>query len=53
MTLVESFADALAVERPELRTLRLLADRHMILFRLDFLPTRTSPRWRAFGPRRR
>jgi hypothetical protein len=37
MTLVESFAEALGVEGPELRTLRLLADRHMTLFRLDFL----------------
>jgi hypothetical protein len=37
MTLVESFAAALGVDRPELLTLRLLADRHMTLFRLDFL----------------
>lgn len=37
MTLIESFADALGVDRPELHTLRLLADQHMTLFRLDFL----------------
>ena len=37
MALVESFADALGVEGPELRSLRLLADRHTVLFKLDFL----------------
>jgi hypothetical protein len=37
MTLIESFAEALDVDRPELHTLRLLADRHMALFRLDFM----------------
>jgi hypothetical protein len=37
MTLIESFAEALDVDRPELHTLRLLADRHMTLFRLDFM----------------
>lgn len=37
MTLIESFAAALGVAAPELRTLRLLADEHTIFFRLHFL----------------
>jgi hypothetical protein len=37
MTLVEAYAAALGVGGPELTTLRLLADQHMWLFKLDFL----------------
>jgi hypothetical protein len=37
MDVVDGFAAALAVEADELRTLRLLADEHMLLFRLHFL----------------
>jgi hypothetical protein len=33
---VERFARALDVEAPEVKNLRLLADRHMVLFQLDF-----------------
>jgi hypothetical protein len=35
--LIDRFAAALGVEGPELRTLRLLADQHMLFFRLHFL----------------
>jgi len=34
---VESFAAALGVAAPALRTTRLLCERHMVLFRLDFM----------------
>jgi hypothetical protein len=44
MTIVESFAEALGVHGPELRALRLLADRHMALFRLDFARNTFLPR---------
>jgi hypothetical protein len=34
---VTAFADALGVDAPALRTVRLLCEHHMLLFRLDFL----------------
>jgi hypothetical protein len=34
---LQAFAAALGVEAPALRTIRLLIERHMILFRLDFM----------------
>jgi len=34
---VEAFATALGIEAPELADLRLLAERHMLVFKLDFL----------------
>jgi hypothetical protein len=37
MALIDGFAEALGVEGPELRTMRLLADEHMLFFRLHFL----------------
>jgi len=37
MTLVESFAAALGVDGPELTNIRLLSEKHLILFKLDSL----------------
>jgi hypothetical protein len=37
MALIDRFAEALGVEGPELATMRLLADEHMLFFRLHFL----------------